>query len=137
MSDKPMKNGRKYVDSGFVHDIMDNVNDEHYFLRAYVWPSMRNEVPHNVVIVLSVISGAVIRASCDPCRASSLGRRSQVVAALFIILDQVKKHGGVLLKPCTRMFMEQRQKTCQKPAPPVRCRLSKQAEKKCSSGYKF
>ena len=22
-TDKPMKNGRKYVDSGFVHDIMD------------------------------------------------------------------------------------------------------------------
>ena len=56
MTDKPMKNGRKYVDSGFVHDMMDNVNDEHYFLRAHVWPSMRNELPHNVVVVLSVIS---------------------------------------------------------------------------------
>jgi len=30
MTDKPMKNGRKYMDSGFVHDTMDNVNDEHY-----------------------------------------------------------------------------------------------------------
>ena len=102
MTDKPMKNGRKYVDSGFVHDTMDKVNDEHYFLRAHVWPSMRNELPHNVVVVLLVISGAVIHASCEPCRASSLGRRSHVVAALFIILDiiQVKKHGAVLSKPC-------------------------------------
>ena len=58
MTDKPMKNGRKYVDSGFVNDTMDNVNGEHYFLRAHVWPSMRNELPHNVVVVLSVISGA-------------------------------------------------------------------------------
>lgn len=58
MTDKPMTNGRKYVDSGFVHDTMDNVNDEHYFLRAHFWPSMRNELPHNVVVVLSVISGA-------------------------------------------------------------------------------
>ena len=53
MTDKPMKNGRKHVDSGFVHDMMDNVNDEHYFLRAHVWPSMRNELLHNVVVVLS------------------------------------------------------------------------------------
>ena len=53
MTDKPMKNGRKHVDSGFVHDMMDNVNDEHYFLRAHVWPSMRNELPNNVVVVLS------------------------------------------------------------------------------------
>ena len=34
MTDKNMKNGRKYVDSGFVHDTMDNVNDEHYFLAS-------------------------------------------------------------------------------------------------------
>ena len=100
MTDKPMKNGRKYVDSGFFHDTMDNVNYEHYFLRAHVWPSIRNKLPHNVV-VLSVISGAVIHASCDPCRASSLGHCSNVVAVLFVILDQVMKHRGVLSKPCT------------------------------------
>ena len=40
MTDTPMKHGRKYVDSGFVYDTMDNVNDEHYFLRAHVWSSM-------------------------------------------------------------------------------------------------
>ena len=101
MTDKPMKNGRNYVDSGFVHDMMDNVNDEHYFLRAHVWLSMRNKLPHNVVVVLSMISGAVIHASCDPCRASSLGHCSHVVAALFVILDQVKKHRAVFSKPCT------------------------------------
>ena len=94
-----MKNRRKYVDSGFVHDIMDNMNHKHYFLRAHVWLSMRNELPRNVVVVLSVISGAVIHASCDPCRASSLGRCSHVVAALFVILHQVKKLGAVLSKP--------------------------------------
>ena len=32
MTDKPLKNGRKYVDSGFVHDIMDTVNRERYFV---------------------------------------------------------------------------------------------------------
>ena len=59
MTAKPLKNGRKYVDSGFVHDVMDTKSKEHYFLRAHVWPSMRNELPHNVLIILSELSGAV------------------------------------------------------------------------------
>ena len=74
MTAKPLKNGRKYVDSGFVHDMMDTKTEEHYFLKAHVWPSMRNELPHNVLIILSVSSGAVIRISCDPCKVSALGR---------------------------------------------------------------
>ena len=90
MTDKPLKNGRKYVDSGFVHDIMDTVNGERYFVRAHVWPSMRTELPHNVIVVISVNSGAVLHASCEPCRASSLGRCSHVVAVLFSVLDYVK-----------------------------------------------
>ena len=53
MTDKPLKNGRKYVDSGFVHHIMDTVNGERYFVGAHVWswPSMRAELPHNVIVV--------------------------------------------------------------------------------------
>ena len=100
MTDKPLKNGRKYVDSGFVHDMMDTVNGDHYLVRAHVWPSMRADLPHNVVVVLSVNSGAVLHASCDPCRASSLGRCSHV-AVLFCILDHVQKHGTMLKTPCT------------------------------------
>ena len=101
MTDKPMKNGRKYVDSGFVHDVMDTENADHYFVRAHVWLSMRTELPHNVVVIISVNSGAVLHASCEPCRASSLGRCSHVVAVLFYVLDYVQKHGPVLTKPCT------------------------------------
>jgi len=71
MTDKPLKNGRKYVDSGFVHNVMDTLTADHYLVRAHVWPSMKTELPHNVVVVLSVHSGAVIHASCEPCRASS------------------------------------------------------------------
>lgn len=59
------------------------------------------DLPHNVVIVLSVNSGAVIHASCEPCRASSLGRCSHVVAVLFSILDHLTKHGALISKPCT------------------------------------
>lgn len=93
MTDKPLKNGRKYVDSGFVHNMMDTVNCERYFVRAHVWPSMRTEFPHNVIVVISVNSGAVLHASCEPCWASSLGRCSHVVAVLVSVLDYVKKHG--------------------------------------------
>ena len=53
---KPLKNGRKYVDSGFVHDMTDTKTEEHYFLRAHVWPSVRNKLPHNVTIILSILS---------------------------------------------------------------------------------
>ena len=89
MTDKPLKNGRKYVDSGFVHDMMDTVNCERYFVRAQVWPSMRTEFPHNVIVEISVNSGAVLHASCEPCRASSLGRCSYVVAVLFSVRTRV------------------------------------------------
>ena len=34
MTDKPMKNERKYVDSGFLHYVMDTQNGDHYFVRA-------------------------------------------------------------------------------------------------------
>ncbi|XP_031556776.1 uncharacterized protein LOC116293487, partial [Actinia tenebrosa] len=87
MTDKPFKNGRKYVDSGFVHDVTDNKNSDYYFLRAHVWPSMKTDLPHNVLIILSIQSGAVIHASCEPCKASELGRCSHVVAVLLLLLD--------------------------------------------------
>jgi len=89
------------VDSGFVHDIMDTASADHYFVRAHVWPSMRNELPHNVTVVISGKSGAILHVSCEPCRASSLGRYSHVVAVLFSVLDYVQKHGPSLTQPCT------------------------------------
>lgn len=73
MTDKPMKNGRNYVDSRFVHDMMVTANDEHYFVRAYVWPSVKTALLHNVVVFLSVSSGAVNHALCEPCGASDIG----------------------------------------------------------------
>ena len=40
MTDKPLKNGRKYVDSKFVHDLMDNktistISFQHYYQDMY------------------------------------------------------------------------------------------------------
>ena len=93
MTDKPLKNGRKYVDSKFVHDLMDNKTEQHYFLKGHVWPSMRAELPHNVLIILSATSGAIIHASCYPCKVAALGRCSHIVAVLFSLLDHVEKYG--------------------------------------------
>jgi hypothetical protein len=101
MTDKPFRNGRKYVDSGFVHDMTDAKTENHYFIRAHVWPSMRNELPHNVLVILSVNSGAVIHASCNPCKVSQLGRCSHVVALLLSLVDHVKQHGSITSTPCT------------------------------------
>ena len=84
-----------------MHDMMDTVNTDHYLVRAHVWPSMRTELPHNVMVIISVNSGAVLHAFCEPCRASSLGRCSHVVAVLLPVLDFVQKHGPVLAQPCT------------------------------------
>ena len=53
-TDKPLKNGRKNVNSGFVHDLMDTINGDRYFVKAHVWPSMRTELQHNVVVVISL-----------------------------------------------------------------------------------
>ena len=72
------------------------IDGDRYFVRAHVLPSMRTELPHNVVVVISLNSGAVLHASCEPCRASSLGRCSHVVAVLFSVLDHVQNHGPVL-----------------------------------------
>ena len=38
------------------------------FVRAHVWPSMRTELPHNIIVVISVNSGAVQNRGFHLCR---------------------------------------------------------------------
>ena len=33
-----------------------------------MWPSMKTELPHNFIVVISVNNGAVLYASCEPSR---------------------------------------------------------------------
>lgn len=71
MTDKPMKNGRNYVDSRFVHDMM---------------------VTATMLSTMLYVNHAELR---------TLGRCSHVVAVLFSILDHIKKDGPMFfLKPC-------------------------------------
>ena len=99
MTDKPFTVGRKYIDSGFVYDLSDNKTNEHYFVRAHVWPFMQPDFPHNVNIILSRKSGAVIQASCSPCKTSELGRCSHVAAVLLTLVEHVNNHGAKTTTP--------------------------------------
>ena len=129
MTDKPLKNGRKYVDSGFVSDLMDAKTNEFYFLRAHVWPSMKSDLPHNVLIVLSVATGAVMHAPCEPCKVSAFGPFSHVVAVLFTLLDHVEKNGSTISTPVTsKEFVWNKGKKRQKSAEAFRCQISIKAK---------
>ena len=58
-------------------------------------------LPHNVLVILSIKSGAVIHASCKPRKVSQLGRCSHVVAVLLSLVDHVQKNGSKTTIPCT------------------------------------
>lgn len=83
MTDKPISNGHKYMDLGFVHDMGDTKTNDYYYVKAHVWCTCMKTPCSYVLVILSVKSGAVIHASCDPCKASELGRCSHVVAVLM------------------------------------------------------
>ena len=56
---------------------------------------MRTEFLHNFIVVISVNSGTVLHASCEPCRASSLGRCSHLWPFCFLSLTTLKN-----MDPC-------------------------------------
>ena len=62
-----------------------------------MWPSTRGELPHNVLIIISVHSGAVLHATCEPCKVSALGRCSHVIAVSLLLVE----HGSNVTTPCT------------------------------------
>ena len=69
---------------------------------------MRTELPQNVIVVISVNSGAVLYGSCEPCRGSaSLGRCSHVVTFHFneiaFLQIQIKQSRFIFLSPCVNM----------------------------------
>ena len=74
---------------------------KNYFIRGHVWPSMKNQLPHNFLVTLNVHSGAVIYASCEPFKADALGRCSHIVAVYLMLLDHIKQHDAMVSTPCT------------------------------------
>ncbi|XP_025111588.1 uncharacterized protein LOC112574606 [Pomacea canaliculata] len=97
---KPLRKGKKLMESEFIDDIQDNRSKTDYFLRAHIQHSMKNEYPLDVLIVLSNVSGFVSRASCN-CKSSALGRCVHVAALLLKLVDHVEKHGHRVTTPST------------------------------------
>ena len=99
-TEKPLRKGRKLITSEFVVDFQDNSNELHYFLRAHVHHSMKNEYPLNVCVILSKASGFVIKASCD-CKSKAMNRCAHVAAVLLSLVDYVKASGHQVTIPST------------------------------------
>ncbi|CAC5392935.1 unnamed protein product [Mytilus coruscus] len=70
---------------------MDNERNHHYFVKAKVAASMRNE-ERIVQATLSCLSGAVRDASCT-CPGSALGRCNHVAAVLLTVDKHCKEFG--------------------------------------------
>ena len=78
----------------------DNEKGNIYFVKCKIKSSFR-DVFYFVHVAISVISGAVLDASCV-CKASSMGRCSHI-AALLIKLDDFVKENGHQLLACTSL----------------------------------
>jgi hypothetical protein len=81
---------------------MDTCRNGNYYLKGKVAASMRNEF-RNVHITISIISGAVLNASCT-CPAAALGRCNHVAALLLMLnkhcMDNGYEPASCTSKPC-------------------------------------
>ena len=99
---RPMKKGRCLVDSGFVDDVHDATSSGtgDYHLRGHVHHSMKRELPLNVSLVISGMSGCIKKAPCT-CKANAAGRCAHVTALLLFLDDHIKENGYTATVTCT------------------------------------
>ena len=88
--------------SGFVVDTQDNYDElkQEFYVRSHVHHSMKSELPLNVFIAISNVSGYVKNAKCD-CRASAIGRCCHVAALLLKLSDFSTENSNIVIKPST------------------------------------
>lgn len=91
-TDKSFRRGKQYIQSGYVTNVLDTKHKDHYFCKATVKFSFNTDTFYTVNICLSILSGAVMDASCH-CKASSMGRCSHVCAVLLTIEQHVMVNG--------------------------------------------
>ena len=74
VTSKPLKKGTCLLKSGFVHNTQDNMdeNNKYYILTGHVYHSMKNLLPLNTEVCVSIMSGFVKSARCD-CKAGLSG----------------------------------------------------------------
>ena len=97
---KPLKKGMNLAKSGFVENIQDNLINDSYYLCAHVHHSMKSDLPLNVFIALSCISGSIKFGTCN-CRASALGRCAHIAALLLHLNEFVSANGYEVNVPST------------------------------------
>ena len=87
---KPLKKGTWLLKSRFVHDPQDNVdeNNQYYILRRHVHHSMKNLLPLNTEVCVSIMSGFIKSARCD-CKAGLVGRCSHGMVAAVLLAKQL------------------------------------------------
>jgi hypothetical protein len=91
MTSKSLTKEEQHVKSGSISDIMDTCRNDNYYIKGKVATSMRNAF-RNVHITISIISGAVLDASCT-CPASALGRCNHVAAVLLMLNKHCTDNG--------------------------------------------
>ena len=97
---KPLRKGMNLVKSGFIENIQDNLINEIYYLRCHVHHSMKSDLPLNVAIALSCISGSIKFGTCN-CRASALGRCAHIAALLLQLNEFISANGYDVNAPST------------------------------------
>ena len=83
-------------------DTQDNYDElkQKFYMRSHVHHSMKSELPLNVFINISNVSGYVKSAQCD-CRASAIGRCCYVAALLLKLSDFSTENNNIVIKPST------------------------------------
>lgn len=105
-TEKPMRKEMVFFKSGYVQSMMNCVSEDNfYFCRCKCLSSFALKKTYNVCVSLSRKSGFVNGASCN-CKASALGRRNQIAALMFAILDWTQKSKTVDLPACTSLLCE-------------------------------
>ena len=81
VTSKQLKKGTWLLKSGFVHDPQDNVdkNNQYYILRGHVHHSMKNLLPLNTEVCVSIMCGFIKSRRCG-CKAGLVVRCSDVAA---------------------------------------------------------
>ena len=97
VTSKSLKKGTWLLKSRFVLEPQDNVNenDQYYILRGYVHHSMKNLLPLNNEVCVSIMSGFIKSAKCD-CKADLAGRCSHVAVVLLMLSNYILENGLVV-----------------------------------------
>ena len=100
-----------------MHDPQDNVdeNNQYYILRGHVHHSMKNLLPLNTEVCVSIMSNFIKSARSD-CKAGLVGQCSHVAAVLLLLSSFILENGHVVEKtstlwPCSWNKGKKRNKT--------------------------